>query len=112
MSFLRGIKEMNKYIYLIPARAGSKRIPNKNILELDAKPLLVHSIDFAKNFVSYENIFVLTDSLKASEISNKENVIGVCVAALFTCVFDNDRNDMVCVFLCVMSFFSLCVLFW
>ncbi|MBO8217696.1 cytidylyltransferase domain-containing protein [Prochlorococcus marinus] len=66
---------MNKYIYLIPARAGSKRIPNKNIKTLNSKPLLVHSIDFAKNFISSENIFVLTDSSKAAEISKKESAI-------------------------------------
>ena len=65
---------MNHYLYLIPARAGSKRIPNKNILELNEKPLLVHSIDFAKNFASPDNIYVLTDSPEASEISKKEAV--------------------------------------
>ena len=61
---------MNKYIYIIPARAGSKRIPNKNIMELNTKPLFIN-IDFAKNFVSSENIFVLTDFQKPLRYQKK-----------------------------------------
>ena len=33
-----------KTIALIPARAGSKRIKDKNIVELDGIPLMAHSI--------------------------------------------------------------------
>jgi len=36
-----------KILYLIPARAGSKGLPGKNIKILGNKPLIVHSIDFA-----------------------------------------------------------------
>ncbi len=58
---------MKNYIYLIPVRAGSKRVPNKNILDLCSKPLFTHSVDFAKKFTSNENIYVLTDSEKAKK---------------------------------------------
>ena len=38
-----------KNLAFIPARSGSKRVPNKNILELDGKPLLFYTIDLALN---------------------------------------------------------------
>lgn len=38
----------HKAIGIIPARGGSKRIPNKNIVDLAGKPLLAHSIITAK----------------------------------------------------------------
>ena len=37
-----------KLLALIPARSGSKRLKNKNILKLGGKPLLAHAIVSAK----------------------------------------------------------------
>ena len=56
-----------KYIALIPARGGSKRLPRKNILPLAGKPLIAHSIEYAIN----ENIpvYVSTDDLEIKEVS-------------------------------------------
>ena len=34
-------------VALIPARAGSKGIPNKNIKIINGKPLIAYSIEFA-----------------------------------------------------------------
>lgn len=39
---------MIKIIAIIPARRGSKRLPNKNIKLLGGIPLIAHSINFAK----------------------------------------------------------------
>ena len=39
---------MVNIIALIPARFGSKGIPKKNILDFRGKPLLAHSIIYAK----------------------------------------------------------------
>lgn len=51
-----------KTIVIIPARGGSKRLPNKNFLELGSIPLLVHSIVYAKaNAVYIDEIYVSTD---------------------------------------------------
>jgi N-acylneuraminate cytidylyltransferase len=51
-----------KTIVIIPARGGSKRLPNKNILELGSIPLLVHSIIYAKANANYiDAIYVSTD---------------------------------------------------
>ena len=38
---------MKKIIAFIPARGGSKGIPNKNIKDFAGKPLMVHSIEYA-----------------------------------------------------------------
>ena len=35
----------NKFLAIIPARGGSKRLPNKNLLELNGKPLICWSIE-------------------------------------------------------------------
>lgn len=59
---------------MIPARAGSKRIKNKNIKILGSKPLIKHTIDFALNVFNAENIYVSTDSDKASEVARNSGV--------------------------------------
>ncbi|WP_339882830.1 acylneuraminate cytidylyltransferase family protein [Polaribacter vadi] len=49
-------------LYLIPARGGSKGLPNKNIKKLGDKALINHAIDFARNFTLDENICLSSDS--------------------------------------------------
>lgn len=58
---------------IIPARSGSKGLPNKNIKMLKDKPLIAWSIDQAKNSKHYKNmrIIVSTDSLEYMEIAKK-----------------------------------------
>ncbi len=59
-----------KTIAIIPARGGSKRLPNKNILLLDGIPLIAHSIMYAqKNINIIDAIFVSTDDGKIKEIA-------------------------------------------
>ncbi len=59
-----------KTIVVIPARGGSKRLPNKNILPLADIPLLGHSIIYAKENLDYiDDIYVSTDSLKIKKIA-------------------------------------------
>ena len=59
-----------KNIAIIPARGGSKRLPNKNILLFDGLPLLAHSILYAKNNLSIiDEIYVTTDSPEIKRIA-------------------------------------------
>ena len=51
-----------KVLYLIPARGGSKGLIGKNVKKLNGKALVNHSIDFARNFTTDENICLSTDS--------------------------------------------------
>lgn len=64
-----------KFIALIPARGGSKRLPRKNILSLAGEPLIAHSIKFAK--ANDVPVFVSTDDeeIKAVSLEYKANVI-------------------------------------
>ncbi len=50
-----------KIIALITARSGSKRLPGKNIRMLGGKPLIVWTIDVAKNIIEICDILVSTD---------------------------------------------------
>ena len=63
-----------KTFCFIFARGGSKGIPKKNILPIAGLPLLVHSINLAKNIEEIDKIFVSTDCNEIAEIANKENV--------------------------------------
>jgi len=50
-----------KILALIPARAGSKRLPGKNIRMLGGKPLITWSIEVAENNPEICDILVSTD---------------------------------------------------
>jgi CMP-N,N'-diacetyllegionaminic acid synthase len=58
-----------KILTLIPARGGSKRIPRKNIRSLGGKPLIVWSIDVAKDIPEVVDILVSTDDKEIAEIA-------------------------------------------
>lgn len=64
-----------KYVAMIPARLGSKRIPKKNIRYMGDKPLIQYPIDFAKNSNKFESIWVNTESVELGSIVEK---MGVC----------------------------------
>lgn len=60
-----------KPICIIPARGGSKRIKNKNILNFFGKPLIYYSIRAAINSKLFSRVIVSTDSLKIQKIAKK-----------------------------------------
>ena len=60
-----------KIIAIIPARSGSKRLPNKNIKTFNGYPLLYWSIAAAKKVKIIDEIYVSTDSLKIQKIATK-----------------------------------------
>lgn len=53
---------MMKKIAIITARAGSKGLPNKNVLLADGKPLMAYSIEAAIESKQFDKIIVSTDS--------------------------------------------------
>ena len=55
----------------IPARSGSKGLKNKNIKEINGKPLLAYSIIAAKESGKYDVIHVSTESEEYAEIARK-----------------------------------------
>lgn len=60
-----------KTLVLIPARAGSKGIPGKNIKELGGKPLIQYSIDAALTNFPAEDILISTDSAEIKAVAEK-----------------------------------------
>lgn len=56
---------------IIPARAGSKSVPNKNIRNIGGKPMLAHSIDHAKESKTVNRIIVSTDSAEYARIAKE-----------------------------------------
>ncbi len=63
-----------KYIIMIPARMGSKRIPKKNIRYLLGKPLIQYPIDLCKNNSKISEIWVNTEDEKLGKIAEKMGV--------------------------------------
>jgi CMP-N-acetylneuraminic acid synthetase len=61
----------DNYLALIPARGGSKRLPNKNLLLLGGKPLINWTIDFAKLVFPVENVLVSTDSQLIASVATE-----------------------------------------
>lgn len=60
-----------KKIAIIPARSGSKGLPNKNILMLLNKPLIAYTIEAAIESNEFERVIVSTDSFEYKEIAEK-----------------------------------------
>lgn len=58
-------------IALIPARAGSTRIPNKNIRNFRGRPIIEYTIESLLNSKCFDEIFVSTDSEEIAEICLK-----------------------------------------
>ena len=58
-------------IAIIPARGGSKGIPNKNIIDCMGKPLIAHSIEYAKESDLVTSIYVSTDDAKIAEVAKQ-----------------------------------------
>jgi len=54
---------------LIPARGGSKRIPNKNLIDFCGMPLIYYSISEAKKIT--DRVYVSTDSPDIAAISKR-----------------------------------------
>ncbi len=72
------MKIQKKILAIIPARGGSKRLPNKNSLQLGDVPLITHSINYAKeNLNLIDKIVVSTDDdgIKKIAIENRIEVI-------------------------------------
>jgi N-acylneuraminate cytidylyltransferase len=64
------------FLFLIPARGGSKGIPKKNIKNLNGKPLIYYTLDSIKDIAPIENICVSSDD---PEIIEKVEKYGIKV---------------------------------
>ncbi|QWE22935.1 acylneuraminate cytidylyltransferase family protein [Polynucleobacter sp. AP-Jannik-300A-C4] len=60
-----------KLVAIIPARGGSKRLPRKNILDLNGYPLISYPIKAAIESQIFESVIVSTEDSEIAEISKK-----------------------------------------
>ena len=56
---------------IITARSGSKGIKDKNIKELNGKPLIAYTIESALQSCYVDEVMVSTDSVKYAELSER-----------------------------------------
>ena len=61
----------NKIIAIIPARAGSKSIKDKNIIKLGGKPLIAWSIESCFKSKLISKVYISTDSNKYAKIAKQ-----------------------------------------
>lgn len=60
-----------KYVTVIPARGGSKRLPGKNIFPLGGKPLLAHSILYSRQVLPDTEVYVSTDNEEIARVARE-----------------------------------------
>ena len=65
---------MSKCLCIIPARSGSKRIKNKNIIRLNGKPLIYYTIRFAKKLNFVDEIIFSSDSRRYLNLAKKYKI--------------------------------------
>lgn len=63
----------NKFLAIITARGGSKRLPKKNILDLNGKPLISWTIEAAKSCKYIDEVTVSSDSEEILNIAKELN---------------------------------------
>lgn len=81
---------MMRSIAIIPARSGSKGLPDKNILPLKGKPLMYYSIQVALNSGCFDTVMVSTDSEKYASIAGD---CGAEVPFLRSCTLSGDTAN-------------------
>ena len=68
------MKRKLRYLCVIPARAGSKGIKNKNFLKINKLSLTQYTINTAINLKRYCDIVISSDSKKIKKICKKNNI--------------------------------------
>jgi len=76
---------------IVPARAGSKRIPNKNIRDFCGKPMLSYPLEAARASGLFETVHVSTDSPDICEIAKS---LGFPVPFLRDASLADDRTPL------------------
>lgn len=94
---------MKTYLYLIPARGGSKGIPGKNIKILGDKPLICYSIDAALEVADQTDVIVSTDSADIAEVAEKA---GASIPFIRPAEFATDSSSSRSVILHALDFMA------
>lgn len=93
-----------KVLAIIPARGGSRRLPDKNIKLLDGKPLIAWTIEAAKKAHCIDKLIVSTDSTKIAEISKQ---YGAEIPFIRPQSLSNDTSSSIDVILHAVNYFKV-----
>ena len=69
VTILSEFTKKNSAVALIPARSGSKRVPDKNILPLAGHPMLAYTIRAAIDSCLFDSVICATDSEQYADIA-------------------------------------------
>ncbi len=67
-------RQIMKILAIIPAKLDSKRLKQKNIRNINGKPMFIHSVDYARNSKYNVEIIVSSESKIVENICNDYNV--------------------------------------
>lgn len=65
----------NKVWYMVPARAGSKTIPRKNVRVLAGKPLILYVLETIKDIADQNRIIITTDDEEVKDLAKDFGII-------------------------------------
>ena len=65
------------FLAIIPARGGSKRLPRKNVLDLNGKPLIAYSIEAGLKSKYIDRVVVTSDDEEILAISQKYGALTI-----------------------------------
>lgn len=81
-----------RYLAIVPARGGSKRLPGKNLLPLGGKPLIGHTLEAARAARRLDAVVVSTDSRR---IADYAQALGVDAQGLRPSEIAGDTSPVV-----------------
>lgn len=91
---------MTRALAIVPARAGSKRLPGKNLREFLGKPLINWSIEFARSVPRFNEVMVSTDDETVARVARNA---GAAVPGLRPAELASDSASTVDVVLHVLA---------
>lgn len=92
-----------KILAVITARAGSRGVPKKNIIDLCGKPLIAYTIEAALQCEYIDEVMVTTDSNEIAEISR---MYGASVPFLRSSDLATDTASSIAVVVDVVQFYK------
>jgi len=92
-----------KILAIIPARGGSKGLPNKNIKDLCGKKLIIWTIEKAKLSKYIDELIVSTDSIQIAKVSKNA---GCKVPFVRPDSISNDKTPMYKVVMHALKFYE------
>ena len=73
------------FLVLIPARGGSKGIKLKNLINFNGKPLVLHTIEFAKKIKFVDKIILSSDHKKMIDLGKRNNIETIKRIKILSC---------------------------